>query len=59
MSWEQYRSIIAEASQYARGEKTDPPIACPYDGEPLDESPDGGLFCPLGNYQWPQMRRQI
>lgn len=59
MSWEQLQSIAVEAVGYVREEKSQPPIACPYDGEPLDESPRGGLFCPLGNYAWPQMRRII
>lgn len=59
MSWEQFQSIIAEAVEIVRLERTEPPLACPFDGEPLDESPDGGRHCPLGNYRWPQMRRQI
>lgn len=59
MSWEQLQSIVAEAVGYAREELSEPPSACPFDGEPLDAGPDGGLACPLGNYQWPQMRRVI
>lgn len=59
MAWEQLLSIAAEAIAYARDEKTTPPLACPFDGEPLDAAPDGGLFCPLGNYRYPQMRRII
>lgn len=59
MSWEQYGSIIAEAMVYVEEERTEPPTACPYDGEPLDASPRGGLFCPLGNYEWPRQRRII
>lgn len=59
MAWEQLFSIYAEAMAYVEEEKTQPPMACPYDGEPLDGAPDGGLFCPLGNYRWPQQRRLI
>lgn len=59
MAWEQFGSIVAEAIGYVEQEKTEPPTACPFDGEPLDEAPDGGLFCPLGNYEYPRMRRII
>ena len=59
MSWEQLTSIYVEAAGYVETEKTEPPTACPFDGEPLDESPTGGLFCPLGNYEWPRQRRII
>lgn len=59
MAWEQMLSIVAEALLYVEKEKTEPPLACPFDGEPLDEAPNGGLFCPLGNYEWPRMRRII
>lgn len=59
MSWEQMLSIVSEAIGYKERELVDPPIACPFDGEPLDPAPDGGLFCKLGNYRWPQQRRII
>ena len=59
MAWEQLLSIQAEAAGYAREELTEPPLACPFDGEPLDQSPDGGVFCTLGNYEWPRMSRVI
>lgn len=59
MSWEQLQSIAAEAVMYAREEMTEPPMACPYDGEPLDPAPDGGLHCPFDGYRWPQQRRII
>lgn len=52
-------SIVSEAVRYKEQELINPPIACPFDGEPLDPAPDGGLFCKLGNYQWPQQRRYI
>ena len=59
MSWRQFESIVTEAVMYVRREKTDPPLACPFDGEPLSSAPDGGLFCKWGNYDYPRMRRII
>jgi hypothetical protein len=60
VAWEQLESIIAEAVMYVRDEKTNPPLACPFDGEPLSSAPDGnGLFCKWGNYEYPRMRRII
>lgn len=59
MAWEQFLSIVVEASKYMEDEQVEPPTACPYDGEPLRSSPTGGLFCLLGNYEWPQQRRII
>ena len=59
MSWDQMTSILTEGAGYAELEKTEPPKACPFDGEPLSTSPRGGLFCKLGNYEWPRMRRII
>ena len=58
-SWDQLTSIVIEAIAYAELERSEPPTACPFDGEPLDQGPDGSLFCQLGNYSWPQMRRLI
>jgi hypothetical protein len=59
MAWDQMLSIIEEAMQYVKEEKTQPPLACPNDGEPLTTSPDGGLFCKFDGYSWPKMRRII
>lgn len=59
MAWETLQSIVAEAIAYAREEKTQPPLACPWDGEPLDTAPDGGLFCKFDGYHYPRMRRLI
>lgn len=59
-SWYALTSIYAEASEYMRRERVDPPVACPYDGEPLSRTPDGhGLFCKWGNYQYPRDGRII
>lgn len=59
MAWETLQSIVLEAIGYVKEEKTQPPLACPFDGEPLDTAPDGGLFCKWGNYRYPRMRRLI
>lgn len=59
MSWEQLRSIYLEAEAYARNEQTQPPSACPYDGEPLDAVGRGILHCPWGDYEYPRDGRII
>lgn len=61
MSWWQLLSILEEVADYARQEQTDPPVACPFDGEPLKSAPhgSGGLYCPFGDYEWPQQPRLI
>lgn len=58
-SWYQLSSIYAEAIGYVEQEKSEPPTACPFDGEPLDQGPDGRLFCQVDGYSWPHMRRLI
>lgn len=45
MSWQQLLDIAHEAADEARRQKTDPPVACPHDGEPLITGADGRLFC--------------
>lgn len=59
MSWYQLISIAEEAQSYVEDERTEPPTACPFDGEPLREAPRSGLYCPLGDYEWPLQRRII
>ncbi len=61
MSWDQMLDILVEAADWKSRERTEPPLACPYDGEPLKSSPNGGaeLYCPLGNYEWPRQPRII
>lgn len=61
MSWAQLIAIRDEQVQTVLAEIAAPPVACPYDGEPLREGPDGVLFCPFGSdtpdgdhYQWPR-----
>jgi hypothetical protein len=53
MSWEQLLSIYREAADEARAEASQPPQACPNDGEPLRQGRDGLLHCPFDGYTWP------
>lgn len=54
MSWEQLLSIAQEAADLRRDELSRPPVACPNDGEPLLQGPDGTLFCKYDEYQFPR-----
>lgn len=54
MAWEQYLAIMREAAQEARDEQTRPPAACPNDGEPLLQGPDGSLYCKFDGYRYPR-----
>lgn len=45
MAWQQLLSILKEAADEHRAEQSQPPQACPNDGEPLTSGPDGELFC--------------
>lgn len=45
MSWEQLLDIVREASKLAEAEQSQPPQACPNDGEPLQRGPNGVLHC--------------
>ncbi len=49
--WFAFRDIQLEAAQYAAEEYSQPPAACPNDGEPLRKAPNGALFCPFDG--WP------
>ena len=45
MSWEQLLDIQREAAAIAEAERSQPPTACPNDGEPLKKGPNGVLHC--------------
>jgi hypothetical protein len=51
MAWEQLLAIRQEARDLAEQERMSPPAACPNDGEPLQQAPDGGLFCPFDGWR--------
>jgi len=48
MSWNQLLNIFRE-----RRPAPCPPVACPNDGEPLEQGPDGRLHCPFDGWTWP------
>jgi uncharacterized Zn finger protein (UPF0148 family) len=50
VSWEQLIAMRREAAEERRAEATARPVACPNDGEPLVEGPDGRLFCPYDGW---------
>ncbi|GHH57737.1 hypothetical protein [Lentzea cavernae] len=45
MSWEQLGEIAREAAKLADTERSQPPQACPNDGEPLERGKNGVLHC--------------
>lgn len=45
MAWEELLDIIQEGADIARQERSADPVACPNDGEPLQQGADGGLYC--------------
>ncbi len=51
MPWSQLIAIREEQVQTVLAEIGAQPVACPNDGEPLREGPDGELFCPFDG--WP------
>lgn len=52
MAWEQLIDIAREAAEERRAEAAQGPVACPNDGEPLEEH-RGVKHCPWGDYQYP------
>lgn len=54
MSWEQLADIVAEARAERRREQTEPPVACPNDGEPLLADAYGHLRCRFDGYEYPR-----
>jgi hypothetical protein len=50
-------STLREQAQYEQYYATIPPVACPNDGEPLQQGPPeepGILFCPFDGWQYPR-----
>jgi hypothetical protein len=50
-SWYQLLDIIKEDAQEQAYWESQPPMACPNDGEPLVTGPDGQLFCKFDGYR--------
>ncbi len=53
MAWETLLATVKEARAEYRAERTNPPVACPNDGEPLNAAPRGRLHCPFDGWTWP------
>jgi hypothetical protein len=47
-------AVYREAADLAADERAIPPQACPNDGTPLSEAPDGTLQCRFDGYTWPR-----
>ncbi|MEU1445505.1 hypothetical protein [Streptomyces mirabilis] len=57
ISWYELLNISRDAAERYRAYEQADPIACPNDGEPLREGPDGqGLYCPFDGWR-PNGRR--
>lgn len=54
MAWEQLLSIYAEAAEERRADRARRPEACPNDGTPLEQGPQGSLHCPFDGWEWPR-----
>lgn len=50
--WETLLDIYRTARDEREQREALPPVACPIDGEPLEENSEGVLNCPAGNYRW-------
>jgi len=54
--WDLY-ATLQEQAEYAEYYKTQPPTACPNDGEPLKAGPSNQpsvLYCPFDGWQYPR-----
>lgn len=49
--WYGLLDIYREAADDARTQRSTPRQACPNDGEPLREGPDGQLYCPFDGWR--------
>lgn len=57
MSWWQLDSILKEQAEYATYYRSQVPVACPHDGQPLEPGPTEGesvLFCRFDGWQYPR-----
>jgi hypothetical protein len=54
MSWEQLQAIEKDRRLELDDELSEPPVACPNDGEPLIDDPAGGLRCRFDGWSWPE-----
>ncbi|MGH3680772.1 MAG: hypothetical protein ACRDT2_11065 [Natronosporangium sp.] len=54
MAWQQLVDIARQAAAERDAELSQPPQACPNDGEPLRPGPRGELYCRFDGWQWPR-----
>ena len=54
MSWKQLIDIALEAAGERRAAASEPPVACPDDGEPLETTTTGQLHCQFCGWTWPR-----
>jgi hypothetical protein len=54
MSWEQLRSIVVQDRRDRAFWQAQRPRACPNDGTPLQNGPDGSLFCQHDGWTYPR-----
>jgi len=56
VGWYAYLDIITEARMEAQRASQAVPLACPNDGQPLLEGPEGQFFCPVDGWNYPRDR---
>lgn len=57
MSWWQLDTVLKEQAQYQDFYRSELPMACPNDGEPLRHGPPqepAVLYCPFDGWQYPR-----
>lgn len=54
MGWDTLLDIMAQAREDSNRARTEPPSACPNDGEPLEPGPGGVLHCRNDGWQYPR-----
>lgn len=52
MSWQQLLDIKRRNEEEVADEQTRSPVACPNDGTPLQDGPNGELFCPFDGWRY-------
>jgi hypothetical protein len=58
VSFDPLLAIFKEQAEEQRQLAAAPPVACPFDGEPLEEA-RGVLHCPWGDYEYPRDGKPI
>lgn len=53
MSWDQLLDVFKVDAEERSLQASQPPVACPNDGYPLEEGPAGTLHCPFDGWTYP------